>query len=315
MLGRSAGGLYWMFRYLERAENVARLLDVGFRMAVTRGADSPQGDEWRSVLITTGQDAAYREKFDDYTGQQVFNFMLRDRDNPTSVLNMMEQARNNARAVRTGITREVWAATNEGWLELSGTLRRPVRENNLGDILAMIRRQAMLVRGAMEGSMLRNDAFNFARIGTFVERADNTARILDVKYYVLLPSVALVGSDFDNAQWEMVLRSLAGDRAYRWLNPDRLDPRAIVEFLVLDGRFPRSLAFCLQKIRSNLSGLAMQYGEETRAHEVLRDTETRMQQTGIEEIFEQGLHEFLTEYIGNVADIGNAISSDYRFIE
>jgi len=314
MLGRSANGIYWMARSLERAENTARLLDVGFRMALTRGAQAAR-EEWRSVLITIGQDRAYCERYTDYTGPQVFNFILRGPDNPSSVLTMIENARTNARSVRTAITREVWEATNESWMVLRALLARPVRESNLGEVLAAIRAQTTQVRGAMEGTMLRNEIYNFARIGTFLERADNTARILDVKYYVLLPSIAWVGSSLDNAQWETVLRSVAGDRAYRWLNAGSLEPRGIAQFLILDGRFPRSLVFCYEKIRSNLAGLARQYGQETSAHELLRDAGSRLHQLGIEDIIERGLHEFITEFISGATRIGNTIAADYRFIE
>jgi uncharacterized alpha-E superfamily protein len=314
MLGRSANGIYWMTRYLERAENTARLLDVGFRMALTRGAQAAS-EEWKSVLITIGQDAAYRQRFDDYTGSQVFNFILRGPDNPSSVLCMLENARTNARAVRTALTREAWETTNEAWMQLREMLARPVREGNLGEVIAAIRRQTTQVRGAMEGTMLRNEIFNFARIGTFIERADNTARILDVKYYVLLPSLSWVGSSLDNAQWETVLRSVAGDRAYRWLNAGRLDPRGIAQFLVLDGRFPRSLVFSYDKLASNMAGLARQYGAETTAHELLRAARTKLQNASIERIIEGGLHEFITEFIAGTNKIDNAIAAEYRFIE
>jgi uncharacterized alpha-E superfamily protein len=198
---------------------------------------------------------------------------------------------------------------------IRGMLARPMRESHMGEVLSAVRRQTTLVRGAMEGSMLRNEVFNFARIGTFIERADNTARILDVKYYVLLPSVAWVGSSLDNVQWETVLRSVAGDRAYRWLNAGAMDPRGIAEFLILDRRFPRSLTFCYEKIRSNMAGLAQQYGGETAAHGLLRHAGARLHQMKIDAIFEKGLHEFLTEFIGDTYRIGSAISADYRFIE
>ena len=314
MLGRSANGIYWMARYLERAENTARLLDVGFRMALTRGNVS-QEEEWRSVLVTIGQHDDYRAQYGDYPGMQVVNYILRDKDNVSSVLQMIDSARMNARSVRTSITRDVWEVTNECWMVLRALLARPVRESNLGEVLVAIKRQAMVVRGALEGTMLRSDVFNFARIGTFIERADNTARILDVKYYVLLPSVAWVGSSLDNVQWEAVLRSAAGDRAYRWLNAGTIDPRGIAEFLILDGRFPRSLAFSYEKLRSNMAGLARQYGQETSAHELLRDTGSRLHQTSIEQIVEQGLHEFIASFIANNIEIGAAIARDYRFIE
>ncbi|MCB2073328.1 MAG: alpha-E domain-containing protein [Novosphingobium sp.] len=312
MLGRSANGVFWMFRYLERAENTARLLEAGFQLALTRGA-SVATEEWRSVLVTIGQDPDFAEKIGEYSGPAVTNFILRDRENPGSVMNMIENARTNARAVRTAITREVWEATNEGWMTLKDMLARPIGEKNLGDVLAAIRQQATLVRGAMEGTMLRNEIFNFARMGTYIERSDNTARILDVKYYVLLPSISLVGSSLDNAQWEAVLRSVAGIRAYRWLNAGRMDARSIAEFLILDGRFPRSLAFCGGKLRSNLASLAREYGEETPAHALAREAGVRLHQSSIDEIIEQGLHEFITEFIGETLKIADAIAEDYRF--
>lgn len=312
MLGRSANGIFWMFRYLERAENTARLLDAGFRLALTRGAGAAT-DEWRSVLVTIGQDGAFRCKHDEYLGPAVTNFILRDKDNPGSVLAMIEAARTNARMVRTAITREVWEATNESWMVLCDLLARPVRESNLGETLAAIRRQTTLVRGAMDGTMLRNEIFNFARLGTFIERADNTARILDVKYYVLLPSVSWVGSSLDNVQWETVLRSVAGERAYRWLNAGAMDPRGIARFLLLDGGFPRSIAFCYDKLRSNLAGLAREYGHESGTHELLRSANARLHQTSIEDVFELGLHEFIGEFIACTRQIADAIAADYRF--
>lgn len=312
MLGRTANGVFWMFRYLERAENTARLLDAGFRLALTRGQNAAS-EEWRSVLVTIGQDGDYARRHDEFIGSAVTNFILRDRDNPGSVMAMIESARTNARSVRTAITREVWEATNESWMVLKDLLARPVKESNLGDVLAAIRRQATLVRGAMDGTMLRNDIFNFARLGTFLERADNTARILDVKYYVLLPSIAWVGSRLDNAQWETVLRSVAGERAYRWLNAGRLDARGIAEFLILDGRFPRSLSFCQEKLRSNMASLARQYGGETGAHALVRDACAKLHHTGIDAVIEYGLHEFIAEFIAENRRLADAIASDYRF--
>ena len=312
MLGRTANGIYWMFRYLERAENTARLLDAGFRLALTRG-HSAASDEWKSVLVTIGQAEGFSRAHTEFTGPQVTNYILRGADNPASVLNMIEGARTNARAFRTAITREVWEATNEGWMALQEMLARPVRESNLGEVLATIRRQATLVRGAMDGTMLRNEIFNFARIGTFIERADNTARILDVKYFLLLPSIRLVGSSMDNAQWETVLRSLAGERAYRWLNAGSMDSRGIAEFLILDSRFPRSLSFCFEKMRSNMASLAREYGHESASNELLRSTVSSLHQTSIDDIFEFGLHEFITSVISGISDIANAIAADYRF--
>ncbi|MEO0032791.1 MAG: hypothetical protein RIS94_2549 [Pseudomonadota bacterium] len=315
MLGRSANGIFWLFRYLERAENTARLIEAGFRMALTRDLRDAS-DEWRSVVVTLGLQAGYEAKFGpDYNGPQVFNFILRDKNNPGSVLSMAEQARTNARAVRTGITREVWETVNDNWMGLREMLARPVNETRLGDVLDTIRRQATQVRGAMEGTMLRNEIYNFARLGTFLERADNTARILDVKYYVLLPSLSYVGSSLDNVQWENVLRSVAGERAYRWLNAGRMEARGIAEFLICDGRFPRSLSFCYGKLRSNLEQLAREYGSEVGAHSILRDADMRLHSQTIDTIFEQGLHQFIGDFLATNTRLAQQIQRDYRFIE
>jgi uncharacterized alpha-E superfamily protein len=315
MLGRSANGIFWMFRNLERAENTGRLIDAGFRLALTRDA-ADASDEWRSVVVTLGLRKAYEAKFgNEYNGPQVFNFILRDKDNKGNVLVMSEGARMNARMVRAGITRELWEAVNENWMRLCELLARPVRETNLGLVLDAIRRQATQVRGAMMGTMLRNEIFNFAQIGKFVERADNTARILDVKYYVLLPAVSYVGSSLDNVQWDNVLRSVAGERAYRWLNAGRMDPRGIAEFMILDKRFPRSLAFSYTKLRSNLASLAREYGTEMPSHEILRDADSRMHTLTIETIFERGLHEYIGEFIAQNKNLALQVQRDYRFVE
>ena len=315
MLGRSANGIFWLFRYLERAENISRLIEAGFRMALTRSA-SDATDEWRSLIVTLGLRRAFEARHGtEYTGPHVFNFILRDKDNPGSILAITEEARTNARMVRGGITREVWESVNDGWMQLNEALARPVTEPRLGAVLDLVRRQSTQVRGAMEGTMLRNEIYNFARMGSFIERADNTARILDVKYYVLLPSVSYVGSSLDNVQWENVLRSVAGERAYRWLNAGRMDPRGIAEFLILDGRFPRSLAFCYSKLRSNLASLAREYGNEMHAHEILRNADTQFHTATIEGIFEQGLHEFIGQFIRANTALALQIQRDYRFTE
>ncbi|MCA1661767.1 MAG: alpha-E domain-containing protein [Novosphingobium sp.] len=314
MLGRTANGVFWMLRYLERAENTARLLEAGFRMALTRDVATSE-QEWRSVIVTTGQRRAYEARNGTYAGIQVFNWILRDRSNEASVLNMIELARTNARMVRAGLTREVWEATNETWMRLSEALARPVRESTLGSVLDLVRRQSTQVRGAMDGTMLRNEIYNFARLGKFIERADNTARILDVKYYVLLPAVSYVGSSLDNVQWDNVLRSVSAERAYRWLNAGRMDPRSIAEFLILDGRFPRSLAFCYTKVGSNLRSLARDYGNAAPCHAMLDEADERLREGDIDEIFDAGLHEFIGGFIARNQAIAAQIQRDYRFTE
>ncbi|MFA6219468.1 MAG: alpha-E domain-containing protein [Erythrobacter sp.] len=313
MLGRTANGLFWMFRYLERAENTARLLDAGLRMALTRDIATAE-EEWRSVLATTGQRAGYEAKNASYTGMQAWNYILRERDNPNSVLAMFGQVRHNARHVRNTITTELWEAINESWLLMTEQLARPVGENRVIEAVATVRRAGTLAHGAMAGSMLREEGYHFARAGTFIERADSVARILDVKYYLLLPSLSYVGSSLDTGQWDQVLRSVSGDRAFRWLNAGQIDARGICEFLILDGRFPRSLAFCHAALRENLAALARLHGEEGECHALMRDADTRFSGLGIDRIFDRGLHEFLIAFMSCNFAIGDAIARDYRFL-
>lgn len=311
MLGKTAGGLFWMFRYLERSEYTARLVDAGFRIALTRAAAADE--EWNSVLATAGVRAAYLERHETIEGARIVDFLLRDRTNPASVLWMTEQARMNARLVRTALTREVWEATNECWHTLREALSRPIRETELPALLTLIRQQSALVRGAMHGTMLRNDIYNFCRLGTFLERADNTARILDVKYYVLLPSVSFVGSSLDNVQWETILRTVSAQRAYRWLNRGEVNPMGIAEFLILDRRMPRSLAFCYAKLADNLGYLAEDYGERLPAHDKADAARARLTGRPIAAIFETGLHEFLQDFIITNTALGAQIEADFRF--
>lgn len=311
LLGKTAGGLFWMFRNLERSENTARLLDAGFRMALTRSA-AAEG-EWASVLSTTGSLEQYNDRYESYQAPQVIDFLLRDRTNPSSVLSVVESARNNARLVRTALTREVWEATNECWITLKDLLANPVNERELPDVLGTVRQQSSLVRGALHGTMLRNDVYDFARLGTFLERADNTARILDVKYYVLLPSASYIGSSLDNVQWESILRSVSAQRAYRWLNPGDINPSFIAEFLISDKRLPRSLAFCYGQIVENLKHLEDEYGVHNPSRESATTIFQRLCDTPMDQIFEGGLHEFIVDFIKDNSALGNQIEQDYRF--
>lgn len=311
MLGKTAGGLFWMFRYLERSENAARMIEAGFRITLTRPDNA--ADEWASVLRSSGTWEGYMRQHGTVEAASVIDFLLRDRENPSSVICAFTSARNNARLVRTALTREVWEAVNEAWMSLKTALARPVRERDLPEVLGLVRQQSALVRGALHGTMLRNDGFDFARLGTFLERADNTARILDVKYYVLLPTVSHVGSALDNVQWETILRSVSGQRAFRWLHGGDISPMAIAEFLILDERMPRSLRFCVEKLWGNLGYLARDYGSRPPCCERVDGLFDRLRGESVERIFDYGLHEYLTDFLAEIAALGGEIERDYRF--
>ncbi|MCU0831056.1 MAG: alpha-E domain-containing protein [Rhizobiaceae bacterium] len=313
MLGRTANGIYWMFRAVERSENTARLLEAGLRMSLTRSKDA--ASEWSSVIETAAGRFAFEKRGDPYTAQHVIDFLLRDKNNPSSVMTMIDSARTNARMVRTALTREVWEATNESWLRLKDALAKPVREAELPKALEMIRRQSGVIRGALHGTMLRNEIYNFARIGTFIERGDNTARILDVKYYVLLPTAQHVGSSLDNVQWESILRSVSAHSSYRYIYDANYAPAQIAEMLILEPRMPRSLAFCCAKITDNLNHLAGEYGERNSCHVLAEGMVQRLRDRTVLSIFDEGLHDFLQAFLMENIRLGATIDREYRFYE
>jgi uncharacterized alpha-E superfamily protein len=311
MLGKTAGGLFWMFRYLERAENTARLIEAGFRIALTRSSD-PES-EWRSVIVTSASQMAYEARHDIYDSRHVIDFLLRDADNPGSVLSVIKAARNNARLVRTALTSEVWSAVNETWMLLADVLKHPIPETELPGVLATIRQQSALVRGALTGTMLRNDIYDFCRLGTYLERMDSTARIIDVKYYALLPAPSFVGSRLDNVQWETILRSVSAHRSFRWAVDGGYSAANIASFLILDRRMPRSLAFCASQIAENLSYLADEYGARMPSQNMAEALNARLKNRDISSIFDEGLHEFLSSVLSDTARLGLRIEQDYRF--
>jgi len=312
MLGKTAGALFWMFRYMERCENTARLVEAGFYIALTRSKSAE--DEWASIIKSSGNAPKYDALHEHYTGPEVVDFLLRERSNPSSVLSMIDLARSNARMARTALTREVWEAVNEAWLNICASLKDEVTPKTLPGIIGLIRRQSALVQGALHGTMLRNDIYDFARLGTFIERADSTARILDVKYYVLLPSVSVVGGPMDNVQWETILRSVSALQAYSWVCKGDVTPRGIADFLILDRTMPRSLAFCEWEVSHNLSHLSNAYGSILPCQKMAAELLEHLCSQTIEAVFEYGLHEFIEDFLETNRKLAKQIEIDYRFM-
>ncbi|MDI6026274.1 alpha-E domain-containing protein [Corticibacterium sp. UT-5YL-CI-8] len=311
LLGRTANGLYWMSRYIERADNMARLIDAGLRMALTRTQNA--SEEWNSVLLSAGADVAFSQKYTEYTASEVSDFLLRDTSNPSSVISSIETARGNARMVRTALTRETWESINEAWMSLKRLLASPIDERELPKVLDAIKRETALIRGSFFGTMLRNEIFDFYQIGTYIERADNTARILDVKYYVLLPSISWVGSTLDNYQWESILRSVSAHRSYRWVYDADYKPSNIADYLILNSRMPRSLTFSYRFITEHLRALAQDYGELHSSHTMSERIYSKLKNGSIKEIFDTGLHEFLNDFICDNQVLGDQVALDYSF--
>lgn len=311
MLGKTANGLFWMYRYLERAENTARLIETGQRISLTRL--NHDDSEWDSVLQSAGCHDGFSEAYDALTKENAIDWLLRNTDNGSSVRSCINAARHNARQVRTAITGDVWEATNATYMSASEILRRRVGEQNLPGVLKELRQKAALVRGATLGTMLRNEIYDFSRLGTYLERADNSARILDVKYYVLLPSTQAVGTSIDNVQWESILRSLSARGGFRMTYGANLGPREIAHFLILDRRMPRSLVFCLIKLADNLDYLQGAMPGATTSQHLAWQVRDETLALDIDRIFEEGLHEFLVRSQTRLAQLAGQIEQDFRF--
>ena len=241
--------------------------------------------------------------------------MLRSRDNGSSVMSCIAQARQNARLVRTAITGEVWEATNAAYMTAKQVLARKVSERDLPAALNTVRQHTALVRGMTHGTMLRNEIYDFARIGTFLERADNTARIVDVKYYVLLPSARAVGTSLDNVQWETILRSVSARGGFRMEYGGRAGPREITQFLILNKRMPRSLAFCVAKLQDNLRYLNSGQPDTAPSLALANQIERKYLTHDVDAIFDFGLHDFIQKILLQLGGLSRQIEIDFRFYE
>jgi uncharacterized alpha-E superfamily protein len=312
MLSRTADSLYWLARYVERAENIARTVLVGHWMAsMARSLGNP-GNEWESTLIASGCEAGYRAKYAEVTPAGVVDYLVRDPENSSSLISCIETARRNARAVRTALTVDMWNALNETWLRMREKLVSGFTLDQVSEVLEWVKQRSQLFNGAYANTMLRNDAYYFTRLGTFVERADNTARLLDVKYHVLLPRSEGVGGALDYYQWQAILRSVSGLRSYHWVYHDRLKPWLIAELLILRPEMPRSLVSCYDEIVRTLDLLAEAYGgKRGECHRLTGEVYARLRYGRIQDVFQLGLHEFLTEFINRTLILGDEIASLY----
>lgn len=314
MLSRTAESLYWLARYMERGETMARLLEVGYRMALMPSAGEGYRNEWASLVAAAGSSGGFEAKFgEDFKQRDVETWLFFDRENSSSVISCVETARQNGRAVRTALTTEMWDALNGAYLELKELERRPRSQALLPDLCDWMKRQGALFRGATEGTHLQNDGYDFLNIGSYIERADNTARLLDVKYFVLLPTTDMVGGSVDTYQWTTLLRALSAFRAFHWSYGGEYSPRKISHFLILNRACPRSLLHCQDKAAFHLNRLASAYGRTTCAHERMGGVLAELTNMDLEAIIESGLHEFLTRFINQNAALGQDVAEGYLF--
>jgi len=310
MLSSTAASLYWLGRYVERAGNNARGLQVALRMAsLMRGAEQ-RGNAWRALLIASGCEPGFRVKALDATPEAIVRYLAADLENSSSILACIEAARRNARAVRTALTVDMWEAVNETWSEARRTTTETFAPDNLPAFLDWVKSRTVLFNGAYADTMLRDEAWRFVRLGTMVERADNTARVLDVHHH------AIAETDGDGAvayvQWQAILRSVSALRAYHWVYHARLDPRRIAELLILRPELPRSMIACYGRIEETLEGIAAAHGgRRGECHRLAGEMHARLRFGRIADIMAGGLHDFLTATIDRNVELGRQIQAFY----
>jgi uncharacterized alpha-E superfamily protein len=292
---------------------MARLLEVGYRMSLTSRREGGASEHLMSMMQAAEVDEDFAKKDRPADVDTVAHFMMFDPDNPSSVYSCLMAARTNARSVRTAITIDMWESLNAGWLEFSQIKPRDVRGAKLLGLLEWVKHISHQFRGALLGTILRDDGFAFLQAGNFVERADNTARILDMKYYVLLPQTEMVGSDLDIQQWTLILRAASAHRSYRHVYHDRYKAHNIADFLILRPEMPRSLIFCARFIEQNIETLGAFYGREPVCNAAAAQLCAMVEGTTMDTIFTHGLHEFVTEFIARNNAVSNSLSESYNF--
>lgn len=315
MLGRTASSLFWMSRYFERAQNVSRLLEVACRGAIISHSGQEDGTHWTFALTCSGCEGDFQQRYDELNARNLTNFLVFSKDNPSSIRNCLELGRNNARAVRTGITAELWEAINTTWIEFTDVNPQSVTQEKLPDFLAFVNQRAHLFRGALLNTILRDDGYFFSQMGNFVERADNTARILDTHYWTLLPDNDIIeDGSLDRYQWSAILRALSGRRSYRFAYPNaRLKAFNIAEFLILRTEMPRSLAHCYDWLADTAEDLAQFYGSREPSLDMAAEISRDLTEKQMDEIYQQGLHDFLLDFISKNNLFAQQLSEDYNF--
>jgi uncharacterized alpha-E superfamily protein len=311
MLSRTASSLFWLSRYMERAENLARILDVAQRMSSLPSAYAGASNEWESAIATAACGEVFYENYTEATRENVLEFIVASDANSSSIKACLETARSNARSVRTAITGEMWEIINHQWNDLQTVDLKSMSPGQLADFLGGVKQASLRFDGAAYRTMLRTDQYWFQRLGTFIERADNTARLLDVKYHVLLPDKEQVGGGLDYFQWSSILRSVSALTSYHHVYRENVKPWLVADFLILRPEQPRSLISCYEALNGYLDQLSEAYGRQGLAQRTARTTYADLQNREIEGLFQSGLHEFVTDFIGWNNTLGAAISDQY----
>jgi uncharacterized alpha-E superfamily protein len=310
MLSRTANELYWMARHIERAENTARLLDVTYRTSLLPYEVQEPGlswaEPWAVPLVSTGAATLYYKSYPELTAENVLRFMILDAGYPSSIYCCLRGARESARSVRGAITSEMYEDLNGAWIEMRDYDYARLQSLGVSEFLDWVKMRSHLFRGVTFGTMLRDEAYHFIRLGTHIERADNTARILDTKYHILLPSAADVGGAVDYYQWASLLQSLSGFESYRKIYSDVISPRRVAELLILRDDMPRSLHTCLNLINETLEIIGDERSVELRRQ--AGELHARLHYGRTDDIMREGLHEYLMDFLERVSLLGAEIS-------
>lgn len=311
MLSRIADSLYWMSRYLERAGNTARLVEINLLHLLEAEDALPEAAQWRPLLSISNSEEAYKKRYDggEITASRTIQFMTRERQNSNSIRSSLRLARENARVVRDRISNDMWEAINEIWLRMDRLLEGSALAERSPAIYAEVLDGVARFHGISVSTMMRGEAYGFYLLGTCVERGDMTARILDVKYHLLLPDVSMVGSPLDYYQWAALLKSLSGFQAYRRQYQAGLRPVDIAQFVVFEGNFPRSLRFSVEHMRQALQAIGSDGARRTGAAMVA--LEAHLEETSSERVLSRGLHEYLEEFLVKVAAFDRAVAREY----
>lgn len=308
MLSRTADHLFWMSRYIERAENLARLLDVTWQMSLVPQPLEAANQNWNAIIALNSLEEAFAAKYSTVNAENVLRFMVSDTDNFASIHSCLRMARENAHAVRGTITTEMWETLNSTWLEAREKTFEQLYNAGIAEFFEWVKMRSSLSRGTTLGTLLQDESFHFIRLGTLLERADNTARILDVKYHVLRPHGEEEGAT-DFYQWGALLRSVSAFEVYRKAYRDVITPERVAELLILRDDMPRSLHFCMNGVVKNLDLIANNLSDETQRQAGLLHAE--LHYARVEDILEQGLHEWLTDFMDRIYLLGNGISKDF----
>jgi uncharacterized alpha-E superfamily protein len=310
MLSRVANSIYWMSRYLERAENVARFIDVNLNLTLDMPAEI--GEQWGPLVNTTGDLELFSKRYKVPTRENVMHFLTFDRDNPNSILSCVRHARENARSVREVISSEMWEQANRFYLLVKDASKNKSLGENPHDFYASVKLESHLFDGITEATMSHGEAWHFLQVGELLERADKTSRILDVKYYILLPDVQAVGTAIDNIQWAALLKSASALEMYR-KHSKQIDPTKVADFLILNRDFPRSILSCLDRAAHSLHAItgSSEDAFNNKAEQGLGRLLGELNYTQIDEIIHDGLHEFLDKLQSRLNRIDDAIYETY----